>query len=227
MAINTPSVDNIENFTAAGKASKADKAKSALGTNFNDFLKLLTTQLQNQDPTDPMKAENFTQQIASLSQVEQQVNTNKNLESLISMISNTQLNNSVNYIGKVVEAEGDDGILTENGGAFGYNLATVPESVTVTISDSTGKVVYTGEGSKEAGRNVVSWDGTNSYTGAKMPPGTYSISVKAIDGAGKDVTATPFTIGVVQSVEMKDGVATLNMGDISVTMDKITAIRNS
>ena len=109
MAINSATVaknDNITNFTAAGKAkqSEADKAGDKLFSNYQDFVKLLTVQLQNQDPTKPLETDQLTQQIAQLSQVEQQVNTNKNLEKLMLAFSQTQTSNMVSYIGKQVEA---------------------------------------------------------------------------------------------------------------------------
>ena len=88
MILDASTVDNINNFTAAGKAaakSQADKASQSLFGTTQDFIRMLTVQLQNQDPTKPLDTSELTQQIAQLSGVEQQINTNKNLESLMAI----------------------------------------------------------------------------------------------------------------------------------------------
>ena len=73
-----------------------------MSSNFDTFLTLLTTQLQNQDPLSPMDSNQFTQQLVQFSQVEQQINSNKNLESLISLTKNQTSVDAVSYLGKTL-----------------------------------------------------------------------------------------------------------------------------
>ena len=87
------------------QTSAANNAASALAGNFEMFLQLLTTQLKNQDPTSPMDPSEFTQQLVQFSQVEQQININKNLEAMMAMLKTSQASSNLNYIGKVVDFE--------------------------------------------------------------------------------------------------------------------------
>src|SRR6267142_4445505 len=96
---------DVNSATAAAAAptpSGAVSAQKSLSTNFNTFLTLLTTQLKNQDPLAPMDSNQFTQQLVQFSQVEQQINANKNLESLISLTKNQASVNAVSYLGKTL-----------------------------------------------------------------------------------------------------------------------------
>jgi flagellar basal-body rod modification protein FlgD len=157
MAITPNNVDNINNFTIAGKAqqlSDSQKAANSLVSTTQDFLKLLTVQLQNQDPTKPLETDQITQQIASLSQVEQQINTNKNLEKMMSVFTQSQISNAVSYIGKNVEAPGNLGTLSAGQATFVYTLEEEAKNARVTVSDPDGNVIYVGDGTKLAGRNT-------------------------------------------------------------------------
>ncbi|MDX2073108.1 MAG: flagellar hook assembly protein FlgD [Alphaproteobacteria bacterium] len=219
--------DNIKNFTAAGKAeqkSKADKAADTLFSNTEDFIKLLTVQLQNQDPSKPLETDQITQQIASLSQVEQQINTNKNLESLIAAFTRQQVSSNVPYIGKLVEAPGNLASLLGGTGVFVYNLDKEANDVQITISNTKGDVVYKGSGTKLAGRNQIVWDGKDN-AGKQLPDGTYKIAVKATGIDGKTIAATTASSGRVTSVETLDGTNYLALGDILVPLDKVISVR--
>jgi flagellar basal-body rod modification protein FlgD len=208
-------------------SNEVNPAKTSLGKidkNYEDFLKLLTTQLQNQDPAEPTDTNQLTQQIATLSQVEQQLNTNKNLEKLIGMYQATQYNSVVSYIGKQIEADGNAAELISGKAGFVYYLGAEADKVTVNIKDKSGAVVYSGDGTKVAGRNVFNWDGKNNQ-GQTMPEGTYTIQLTAKDLQGKDVSSKTFISGVVSSVDSIDGVAYLSIGDIAIPLEKVTSIR--
>ncbi|HZZ11369.1 MAG TPA: flagellar hook capping FlgD N-terminal domain-containing protein, partial [Paraburkholderia sp.] len=90
----------IDNNTAAGAGQST--ASQQLAGNFDTFLTLLTTQLQNQDPLSPMDSTQFTQQLVAFSGVEQQINTNNNLQSLIALNQSQQAASAVSYIGHSV-----------------------------------------------------------------------------------------------------------------------------
>ena len=120
-------MSTVTNNTTTNNAgsSQTRNASSALNGTLNDFLKLLTVQLQNQDPTEPADTNDITQQIASLSQVEQQINTNTNLEKLITMFSGGQVSNAVSYIGKQVDAPGNQDASNKDIAAKTYTTGLV------------------------------------------------------------------------------------------------------
>lgn len=221
----TSTVDNINNIIGKN-ASATDKAAAKAQTNYQDFLHLLTTQLQNQDPTAPTDTNQLTQQIATLSQVEQQINTNSNLQKLISLFNTSTLNNVVGYIGRQVETDGDKGVLQNGKASFVYNLEKDAQSADVRILDYSGKVVLSASGTKVAGRNEVLWDGKDA-DGNQLPDGTYTIKVAAKDAAGADVKVTTSTVGMVSSVDTKDGATSLMLGDVPVALDKVHSVRQA
>ncbi len=227
MILDASQTDNINNFTAAGKAaqkSEAEQAGDKLFSNYQDFVKLLTVQLQNQDPTKPLETDQITSQLAQLSTVEQQVNTNKNLEQLLNYFTQSQVTQNVSYIGKLVEAPGNLGSLLGGQGIFVYSLAGESATTDVTISDPDGNVVYNGSGTNLAGRNTFVWDGRNNE-GTKAPDGTYVISVKAKDAGGNAIESVTSSSGKVTSVETIDGKTYIALGDILVPLDKVVSIR--
>lgn len=213
-------VNAVNTADVAKAASAATKAGTKLGKNIDDFLLLLTTQLKNQDPSEPMKTEEFTQQLASLSAVEQQIATNKNLETMLSSFSAQQNSAASTYIGRQIEAEGKRVQFDGSQATLSYSLAAAADKVTVTVADSSGKILYTAEGGKNAGRNSLLWDGTDR-SGQKVPVGSYTIAVAAKDANGKDVATTTYTTGQVSGVQIKDGKPMLQVGDEQISLDKV------
>jgi len=158
--------------------------------NYTDFLKLLTTQLQNQDPTSPTDTNQVTQQIATLSQVEQQLKTNTNLEKLVSLYQATQYNNLTNYIGRKIEAEGNVGELRNGNASFNYNLVTTAVSVEIKILDNNGNTVRTiTNAPRSAGTNQYLWDGKDNQ-GNIASEGLYTMTVTAKNNSGESIIAT-------------------------------------
>mgnify|MGYP003392992016 FL=1 len=221
----TSKVDNINNAVNKN-ASETDRAAAKAQTNYQDFLKLLTTQLQNQDPTAPTDTNQLTQQIATLSQVEQQINTNNNLQKLIGLFNTTTMNSVVGYIGKQVETEGDKGVMQGSKASFVYNLEKDAETVDLKILDLAGKEVLKASGTKVAGRNEVLWDGKDG-DGKQLVDGTYTLKVTAKDAGGTEIKSTTSTVGVVTSIDTKDGNTVLTLGDITVALDKVKSVRQA
>ena len=220
MAVTT--VNGASTIGAAKSASSA--AADKLQTNYQDFLKLLTTQLQNQDPTAPADTNQLTQQIATLSQVEQQINTNKNLEKLISMFNTNSLSNSASYIGKQVESLGNKTMLESGRSTLAYDLDATANKVTINITNASGATVRTLEGTGTTGRNEIVWDGKDG-TGKQLEDGSYTFQITAKDAANADVKTTSYTIGTVSSLSTQNGVTNLMMGDTAVALDKVLSIR--
>jgi flagellar basal-body rod modification protein FlgD len=230
-SVPTAQADNINNFTVAGRAkTESEKASQSLFGTTQDFIKLLTVQLQNQDPTKPLETDQITQQIAQLSQVEQQINTNKNLEVLTAAFAKSQVSATVSYIGKYVEAPGNLISLLGEQATVVYNLADdTANDVSIAISDTAGNVVYNGTGTKLAGRNTFAWNGTKD-DGSQAPDGTYIFSIKAKDASGAEVASTTSSYGKVTSVETiadKNGNLhyDLALGDILVPLASVISVR--
>jgi flagellar basal-body rod modification protein FlgD len=218
----TPSTGTLPSTTP----SKAASAQSSLNTNYDDFLKLLTAQLKNQDPTAPMDANQFTQQMVSLTGVEQAVNTNANLEKLITLNQSNQLTGAAAYIGKMVQADGSVAPLAKGQAEFTYNLPKTSESTVITISDASGKTVFTGSGEKTVGQYKYVWDGRDN-NGNPQQSGDYTIAVKGLDSNNNIITATTSTASTVVAVTMDSGVTMLKLSNgANVSIDKVTGIAN-
>ena len=216
--------DQAAKKTSTTTAAGADQSKLTGDLNF--FLKLLTTQLKSQDPSQPMDTSQVTQQIATLSSVQQQVNTNSNLEKLLAQANKSQLATAVTYIGNEVETKGNNGQILQGQGAFAYILPSAAKEVKITIKNSAGSVVFEGAGTTQSGRNVVIWDGKNSSTKKQEPDGTYTISVSAKDTNGKAITAETRSVGVVGGVQTdKNGKVQLTVGDQTLYFEDVLAVR--
>lgn len=222
---NISSTDNIDTITSKQSDTKSAKAKQSLAGSFDQFLLLLTTQLKNQDPTQPLDTNQITSQIAALAGVEQQVATNENLEKMLAAYTTTQIGGVVGYIGKRAEALGNKSTLEGGYAMFTYDLEEKAAKTTVSISNENGSVVYSGAGTSLAGRNEVYWDGINSLNGQQMPDGVYTLTVKAEDEIGKEIASTTYTTGRVTSVDVQDGQPTLYLGTVKVPIDEVMRIR--
>src|SRR5580704_13923918 len=137
----------------ATAAAAGTDAMSQLSGNFSTFLTLLTTQLKNQDPTSPMDSSTFTQQLVEYSQVEQQIDTNTNLKTLISQGTSAAGTIAATYLGKQVSVTNGNASLTDSQATWTYNLGTTASATTLTVTDSTGKAVYTQAGETGSGNH--------------------------------------------------------------------------
>lgn len=211
--------------TATATTSKADAASSALSSNYNMFLTLLTTQLKNQDPTDPMKSSEFTSQLVQYSSVEQQIQANKNLETLISTVGNQNATFAVNLLGKQVSATGTAAALSNGSANWGYKLASDASTVNISVVNSTGTTVYTTTTAGTAGNNTFTWDGKDS-SGTAQPDGTYYINLTAADATGAAVTSSTSISGTVSAVDFSDGTPKVTVNGAQIDYGNITAVLN-
>jgi flagellar basal-body rod modification protein FlgD len=210
---NNPSTATVEN-------------KNGTIGDYQTFLKLFTVQLQNQDPTQPLDTNQMTQQLAQFSTVEQAVKQNDNLTTLINQQKQNQLSTAVSLIGAEVETSGSSGDLIGGQATFSYVLPKEADNVQVTLTDSAGRAVFQGQGTKAKGRNLVVWDGVNSFNGQAEPSGTYSITVKAKDAASNEISVDSRAVGVVRGVETaSNGTVQISIGDRTVNYDEILAVR--
>jgi len=198
--------------------SSADKAAGALSGNYEMFLTLLTTQLKNQDPTNPMKSAEFTQQLVQYSSVEQQIKTNKNLENLLVTTSAAAMNSAVTLLGKQVEAMGAGSALQDGEATWSYTLSSDAPTTSIQIFDSKGAAVYQQTIDGKAGTHAFNWDGKDAQ-GNAQPDGTYYIVVAAQDASGMPVSSITSIKGAVTAVDLTndDPLLTVNGAQIRFT----------
>jgi flagellar basal-body rod modification protein FlgD len=201
-----------------------------IADDFSQFLLLLTTQLKNQDPTEPLDTNEFTAQLVQFAGVEQQLATNANLEKMINLAQQSRIESGVAYIGRAVDAEGNAGFLAGGRAAFVYELPSNVKEARVTIMNSANQVVFSGTGAVTQGKNLVSWDGIGNVgaaNGRQLPDGAYFIAVKATGFDGKEVTGTKtYTTGRVSAANFdEDGNLNLEVGTISIPAERILAVR--
>lgn len=201
-------------------------ASESLADTFDTFLALLTTQLKNQDPLDPMKSEEFTQQLVQFSSVEQAINSNKKLDQLVQLQTSNQLTGAVSYIGKSVEVVSDQLMLQDGTSEITYGLDGKAVKTTIKIIDQTGATVRTINGSTEQGRHEYVWDGRNE-SGDLVPNGVYNFTVIAVGPENKTIDTVTAAVGKVTGIEIVDNIVTLNIGELGIGLDKIFAVRDT
>jgi flagellar basal-body rod modification protein FlgD len=215
MAVSPVSIN-----TALDQQSKTDAASSKLATDFNQFLILLTTQLQHQDPLNPMDTAEFTNQLVAFSGVEQQINTNQKLDSLVSLGLGSALGSAQSYIGKEVSYVSSEFTHTGTPSKIRYSIADNAVSSKISIYDESGKVVYSSEAAKTAGVHEFIWDGTLS-AGGKAGPGTYEVKIDALDINDEAIDATSVVSGMVRGTETQNGQIYLLVGDRAVALSNV------
>lgn len=217
---------NVDTVTAAG-ASTAGKQESALAnlsSNFDNFLQLLTQQLQNQDPLSPMDTNEFTTQLVQFTGVEQAILTNKQLEKLVDAENAGQTLTALNFIGREVTAAGDQTMLAGGRAQFAYTLKGDAATAAYTIRNQVGSVVFSGSGPTAAGTHEIAWNGVGA-NGNPQPDGLYEIEIKATDGGGNPLDAQAGIVGIATGIESRDGELVVMIGDLPVYLDDISAVR--
>ena len=189
----------------------------------DDFLKLLTTQLQHQDPLDPMDTNEFTSQLVEFTNVEQAMLTNKKLENLIALQTDMQLNDAVGYIDKKVGADGIILMLQDGESTITYDLGANAAKANILIIDEQGNTVRTIEADTEVGHHEVVWDGLDD-DGEPLEDGLYGFLVTAIDADKKPVPLVQGTIGKVTGVKLVEGVVTLEVGELEIALTDVLTI---
>lgn len=214
-------VSDVNFTTVASEQQKTARASSALADDFAQFLNLLTVQLQNQDPLEPMDSTEFTNQLVAFTGVEQQINTNKKLDSLVSMQLNNALTSALNYVGMNVSYLGSE--LAYDGTSpahINYALDTQASDAKIHILDEGGDIVFSANVSGSAGANDFTWDGSTK-TGGPAPAGTYSVRVEALDHNDNPVSSSIVVDGRVRGVEQQNGSIFVLVGERAVPVASI------
>jgi flagellar basal-body rod modification protein FlgD len=203
-------------------ASATGIDSNTIAGNFQTFLTLLTTQLKNQDPLDPLDTNQFTQQLVQFAQVEQQLKSNDQLGTLVSLQQTAQQTAALNFVGETVGVTGATAPLS-NGQATWALQVPKPATGQVTISSSTGQTVFTGNYQMNAGSQPFVWDGKDN-SGLQWPDGNYTLTVTAQDASGQPVAVPTEIDAVVDSVDLTQNPPTLSVAGQNYTLDKIRRI---
>jgi flagellar basal-body rod modification protein FlgD len=212
--------------TASATQTNLTAGATSLNTSYSTFLTLLTTQLQNQDPTSPLDTNQFTQQLVAMTGVQQQLLSNQLLQTIAnSSTAGGGVAGAVGLIGKQATATTSNATLSGGNAAWSYSLPSNAAAATLTISDSTGKTVWSGAASGlNAGANAFSWNGKDS-SGVQQPDGgTYSLSVAAADATGAQLASTVSISGTVSAVATSGGATTVKIGATSVPLSSVTGV---
>jgi flagellar basal-body rod modification protein FlgD len=216
MAIsNTSSVSTTNATTVSG-------GSTSIANNFDQFLTLLTTQLKNQSPLDPLDTNQFTAQLVQFAGVEQQLKTNETLGSLLSLSAAGTATNAVGFIGATITTDGATTRLSNEKAEWKVNMPSAGTAI-VTIKDAKGSVVQTLTKSFVQGEQTFTWDGSTS-TASKAQDGEYTVSIDAKDITGQPITATTQISGVVDGIDFTSSIPMLKIGNISVPIDKVKTV---
>ena len=202
-------------------AAKETTTDKSIADDFDTFLTLLTTQLQNQDPLEPLDTNQFTAQLVQFAGVEQSIKTNDNLDKLAALSTANAVTSAVSFIGKVVTAAGDTTQLVNNQAAWSYTSPEQSSEAKVSIRDQFGTVVYQTDAELKAGTNTLFWDGRRT-DGSQAPGGAYSISIDAKDKDGKKLTVDTAIAGLVEAVDVTKSEPFLTINGSSI---KFSAVR--
>ncbi|MCE2510834.1 MAG: flagellar hook assembly protein FlgD [Alphaproteobacteria bacterium] len=203
---------------------QAGGSAAALAENFDDFLTLLTAQMQYQDPLSPLEANEFTSQLVQFSAVEQAINTNGNLAKLIDLQRAGQIATAVDFIGTKIEAFGNTNVLADGSATFSYGLGENANTTQISIFNEVGQVVFSTTGETAAGHHTYSWDG-NDNNGIAQPDGKYSIVVTSLNENGEPIGVETGVIGTVTGFETTaDGSVLLSLNGIGVPIGDIVSV---
>lgn len=212
----------VTSSTASGGTSASSVSQSGLMANYELFLSILTTQIQNQDPLDPMDSSEYTTQLVQYSNVEQSIQQNKNLENIIATLESSHMMNYVNYIGNEVTIDGSRATLSGGVASWDYETPKAGQG-TVYIYASDGTVVFEDEIDLAAGSNTYNWDG-QMENGIKAESGTYSIAFDLKDSNDKPVAVSTASKGIVEGVDWSTGKMFLKVGSEMVPVSQILSV---
>lgn len=218
-------IDAINSIYGGSSASdSADKTSDTLGK--DAFLQLLVTQMQYQDPLDPMKNEDFVAQMAQFSSLEQLMNLNETMGQVALIDSSINNSQAVNLIGKTITVLGDS--LDITGGVVSgasYTLADEASEVTISVYDENGALVRSFTAAdKTAGNHDLTFDGKDD-DGNVLADGSYTFSITAKNSDGDTVESASFSTVKVDGLTFENGVAYLLSGKNRFLMSDIYEVR--
>lgn len=202
----------LQNLSGASASSALGKTSA----DFNMFLKMLTTQMQNQDPLSPMDTSQYTQQLVQYSQVEQSIQQTGTLKDILSRLTTQDMAQASSFIGR--EAQFDSttsGLMGDTAASWGYTAAIPVQAITASITDANGTLVDTRTIAANGVTGHFSWDGKLA-SGKQAPDGAYTVAFSGTDASGGSVAVTANSIGTVKEVVTTNGAVSLGVNGVQL-----------
>jgi flagellar basal-body rod modification protein FlgD len=215
----------IAGAAAAAASATTTDARAKLSSNFDTFLTLLTAQLANQDPLNPVDSAQFTQQLVQYSQVEQQIETNDRLKTLLDQSAASTGAAAVAYIGKSAVIDSDTARLANGAATWAYDVTGASGQVTLSVRDGAGKEVYKLTTPATSGAQVFGWDGKNA-AGVAQKDGVYKLVITATDVNGEAVEPAINVNELITGIDFSSGSPTVTTASGQRNFDDILTIRN-
>jgi flagellar basal-body rod modification protein FlgD len=211
--------------SSKSSSSTSTAATNSLMSNYDTFLTLLTTQLKTQSPLDPMDSSTFTNQLVQYSSVEQAILSNQKLDSMLTTLATNSALQLVNYIGKSVTAYSDTTKFQDGKCSWSLDASAAAKDAKVTITDSSGNVVYSGTANLNSGDNAYTWDGKGSDgTDYSTSTDTFTISVSGTDSKGAAISVTSQVSGKVNAIDTSGTQPYLKINGVSVPLSSVISI---
>lgn len=207
-------------IAAASAATAATGSGTRLAGDFNTFLTLLTTQLQNQSPTDPLDTNQLTNQLVQFASVEQQIAMNQNLRQLVSLQQANQVITAAPLIGQRAEVEADRITLQDGSGEIRLPAAGTAQRAEVAVFDSAGRLLRQEVVTLGAGPATWAWNGRDA-AGRTLADGAYAVQVTGRGANGEEVPLSFTVAGRVTGAERRDGTMRLSLGGLDVGFDSL------
>jgi flagellar basal-body rod modification protein FlgD len=211
--------------TTAANLNSANVSSTTRGTlTQEDFLTLLLTQMQYQDPLNPMDNYQMSSQMAQLGTIEGINKLVKSMELMQTYQASTTNLQMAGLIGKKVETSGNLFVIEQGKVSEASYQLSKSGKVTVEIYDRKGQLVRTiNEGAKGPSKQKFSWDGKDAQ-GNVLSDGSYTFSVKAVDEKGQSISANTSMIGTVSGISFENGIPSITIGSAKLTVADILAI---
>lgn len=218
---------SLATAAAASQAVAATRsgAGATMAGDFNTFLGMLTTQLQNQDPTSPLDANQMTSQLVQFASVEQLIAMNQNLDRLLSLERASQLTAAAPLMGRMVEVESDQVTLQDGAAALRLPAAGTAAAARVVVTDSTGRTLDDRVVRLGSAPTTWRWDGRD-MAGRQMADGAYRVTVTGITASGGGASTSFTVLGRATAADQADGTLNLHLGALSVGFDRLRGLAN-
>lgn len=216
----------ISGSGTSGGATTTSSSLTALSNNYELFLSILTTQIRNQDPLNPMESAQYTEQLVQYSSVEQQIKTNDQLGDLLSVMAATTASSYVSYLGTNVTAAGNTTSLKDGEAEWTYDTPEAGKA-RIEVRNNLGAVVFSEDADLSYGRNSYSWDGRTT-AGSTAPEGEYTISIARYDANNRPTVPVATEIsGTVDGIEFTSSGAVLQIGGVYVSASSVLSVNRN
>jgi flagellar basal-body rod modification protein FlgD len=212
----------ITNNASTSSSSSSSTQNNTIAGNFQTFLTLLTTQLKNQNPLDPLDTNQFTQQLVQFAQVEQQLKSNDQLATLVSLEKSAASTYALSFVGTTVAIDGSTAQLANGHAQWSFSV-TKPATATITITNTSGQTVYSGSYTVQPGQQNFVWDGKGN-NGTQWPDGAYKMTVTAKDTNGQTTGVSTEVQGIVDGVDLTQDPPMLSIAGQNVAVSQIKRV---